>query len=158
MAYAPRPKAGVFAVRQAPYLLDNLRTALIGSGTMRHYQPQRDYLKLISTGGKGAVADKFGLRLDGAWLWRWKDQIDQKFMAKFASYPAMPKPALPIVSAKGMAAGAGRQTALRWLRGQGGGGRLCRSALAALPRPTRPMWSAAPAMMPPFCAMARGFR
>lgn len=101
MAFAPRPKAGVFAVRQSPILFHNLRAALSG-GAMRRYQPQRDYLKLVSTGGKGAVADKWGLRLDGPLLWRWKDRIDRTFMDKFADYPAMAAPDLPPERAEGL--------------------------------------------------------
>lgn len=80
LSHAPRPKAGVFAVREAPVLAANLRAAVLG-GAMQGYQPQRDYLKLISTGDKRAVADKWGLPLDGAWLWRLKDRIDRRFMA-----------------------------------------------------------------------------
>jgi selenide, water dikinase len=98
MAHAPRPKAGVFAVRQAPVLGHNLRAALTG-GTLRDYWPQQDYLKLISTGGKGAVADKFGLRAGGGWLWRIKDRIDRRFMAMFAPVPMLqPLPARPYVT------------------------------------------------------------
>jgi selenide,water dikinase len=94
MTHAPRPKAGVFAVRQAPVLFHNMRAALTGQ-RLRTYHPQRDYLKLVSTGGKGAVADKFGLRSGGAWLWHLKDHIDRKFMHKFTDYPAMPGAGLP---------------------------------------------------------------
>lgn len=102
MPFAPRPKAGVYAVRAAPILSHNLRVALAG-GRMRHFRPQRDYLKLVSLGDKRAVADKFGFRTGGAWLWRLKDDIDRKFMAKFADYPAMPKPQAPAQSVKGLA-------------------------------------------------------
>lgn len=94
LGYAPRPKAGVFAVREAPVLFHNLRATLTGA-PMRRFKPQRDYLKLVSTGGKGAVADKFGLRLDGRWLWRWKDRIDRRFMRMFHQLPQMPAPDLP---------------------------------------------------------------
>lgn len=82
MTHAPRPKAGVFAVRQAPFLLANLRAAT-GGGAWRAYQPQRDYLKLVSLGDKTALADKWGLPLEGRWLWRLKDGIDAKFMQQF---------------------------------------------------------------------------
>jgi selenide,water dikinase len=94
MGFAPRPKAGVFAVRQAPILYHNLR-AVLSDAPLRAFKPQRDYLKLISTGRKSAVADKLGLRLEGAWLWQWKDRIDRTFMAKFGAYPAMRHPSLP---------------------------------------------------------------
>lgn len=100
MAHAPRPKAGVFAVRQAPILTRNLRADLSG-GNRRDYAPQRDYLKLISTGRKRAVADKLGLRLEGDWLWRWKNRIDRTFMDRFHDLPAMPAPAQPPESAAG---------------------------------------------------------
>lgn len=102
MAHAPRVKAGVFAVRQAPVLLANLRAALAG-GRMRPYWPQRDYLKLITTGGRRAVADKAGMRAGGPWLWRLKDRIDRRFMAKFHHLPAMPAAALPAEMALGVA-------------------------------------------------------
>ena len=80
MMHAPRPKAGVFAVRQAPVLAANL--AAVSSGQpLRRYDPQQDYLKIISLGGKTALAEWRGLTLRGAWLWRWKDSIDRRFMA-----------------------------------------------------------------------------
>ncbi|MFN4155930.1 MAG: selenide, water dikinase SelD [Paracoccaceae bacterium] len=102
LTYAPRPKAGVFAVREAPFLLHNLRAAVSGA-RMRRYHPQRDYLKLVSMGGKVAVADKFGLRSGGGWLWGLKDRIDAQFMAKFADYPEMAPPVLPQPLATGLA-------------------------------------------------------
>jgi selenide, water dikinase len=96
MGFAPRPKAGVFAVRQAPVLLHNLRAAVSNiPSRMRNYSPQKDYLKLISTGSKNAVADKWGLPLDGRWLWRWKDRIDRRFIDRFHQLPAMAAPPDP---------------------------------------------------------------
>ena len=92
MSHAPRPKAGVFAVRQAPTLLANLRAAALGQPVTATYQPQRDYLKLVSTGARNAVADKWGLPLDGPALWRWKDRIDRKFMAMFHDMKPMAAP------------------------------------------------------------------
>jgi len=100
MTHAPRPKAGVFAVRQAPVLLANLRAALAGTD-WQEYQPQSDYLKLISMGGKRALAEKQGMPLSGALMWRWKDWIDQRFMRQFRELPAMQAPDLPKLRAKG---------------------------------------------------------
>ncbi|MGQ0610738.1 MAG: selenide, water dikinase SelD [Paracoccaceae bacterium] len=95
---APRPKAGVFAVRQAPVLLANLKAAVTG-GALRPYAPQGDYLKLISLGGKSALAEKWGLVARGAALWRQKDRIDRAFMDRFAPMP-MPPPALSGAAAR----------------------------------------------------------
>ncbi|MFG6581944.1 selenide, water dikinase SelD [Sulfitobacter sp. 1A12779] len=99
MEASPRPKAGVFAVRAAPVLHDNLRAALSG-GARRGFKPQRHYLKLISLGGKAAVAERNGLALGGALLWRWKDRIDRKFMDGLDDLPAMKTDALtgPVAS------------------------------------------------------------
>ena len=80
MMHAPRPKAGVFAVRQAPVIAANLAAATSGT-PLRRYEPQDDYLKIISLGGRTALVDWRGLTLRGAWLWRLKDRIDQRFMA-----------------------------------------------------------------------------
>jgi selenide,water dikinase len=102
MSFAPRPKAGVFAVRQAPILYHNAR-ALLSGDALRSYAPQRDYMKLVSLGGKRAVADKFGLRGGGEWVWRLKDRIDQQFMDKFATYPSMAAPVVPANAALGLA-------------------------------------------------------
>lgn len=88
LSHAPRPKAGVFAVREAPVLFDNLR-AHLSSGSLRDYRPQRDYLKLISLGGKEALAEKLGTARRGSILWRWKDRIDRKFMDQFDDLPDM---------------------------------------------------------------------
>ncbi|WP_347311409.1 selenide, water dikinase SelD [Defluviimonas sp. SAOS-178_SWC] len=138
MLHAPRPKAGVYAVRQAPVLLHNLGVALTGKGAMRRYRPQKDYLKLISTGGKGAVADKWGLPLDGAWLWRWKDRIDRKFMARFHDLPAMTAEPLPAIVAAGVAEEIGKGKPLCGGCGAKVGQADLKAALSGLPRPARP--------------------
>lgn len=94
LSHAPRPKAGVFAVRAAPVLRDNLRAVLSG-GRTRAFHPQRDYLKLVSLGKKSALAEKMGVTWSGPLLWRLKDRIDRKFMAQFAELPQMSLPQAP---------------------------------------------------------------
>lgn len=101
MTENPRPKAGVFAVRQAPVLLHNLRAVLSG-GVMREFRPQRDYLKLISQGKKSALAEKFGSAFQGPLLWKWKDHIDRKFMDQFDDLTQMKSAPLPRVTALGL--------------------------------------------------------
>ncbi|ARE81530.1 selenide, water dikinase [Roseovarius mucosus] len=100
LTHAPRPKAGVYAVRAAPVLRDNLRAVLSG-GTTRAFHPQRDYLKLISLGEKSALAEKMGMAFGGRLLWRLKDRIDRKFMVQFGDLPAMAAAEAPRLRALG---------------------------------------------------------
>jgi selenide,water dikinase len=95
LSHAPRPKAGVYAVREAPVLLHNLAAILTGTGKTKPYHPQKDYLKLISLGQKSALAEKWGRTISGPLLWRWKNRIDTKFMAMFQELPQMKPDPLP---------------------------------------------------------------
>jgi selenide, water dikinase len=82
----PRPKAGVFAVRQGKPLFNNLRSAILNEPLVK-YKPQRHYLSLIGT------ADGSGVAVRGRWVassplfWRWKEYIDRRFMARFVPEP-----------------------------------------------------------------------
>ncbi|TMV09650.1 selenide, water dikinase SelD [Ruegeria sediminis] len=131
----PRPKAGVYAVREAPILYHNLRAAL-GAGRMRRYVPQKDYLKLVSLGGKNALAERFGTALSGPLMWKWKDHIDQKFMNRFRDLPSMETPALPRQRAAGLPEALGDKPMCGGCGAKVGRGAL-RAALAALPGPDR---------------------
>jgi len=88
MVNHPLEKAGVFAVRQGPPLAENLRRAVEGRAP-KPYRPQRRWLALISTGNQYAVASRGALGFQGAWVWRWKDWIDRRFMRKFSQFPSM---------------------------------------------------------------------
>ncbi len=92
MVNYPLEKAGVFAVRQGPPLAENLRRAVEGRA-LKAYRPQRRWLALISTGDRFAVASRGAVGFQGAWVWRWKDWIDRRFMAKFSHFPAMERDA-----------------------------------------------------------------
>lgn len=78
----PLPKAGVYAVRQAPVLAHNLLASLSGDD-QKAYEPQSDFLKLITLGGQRALAEKWGVSFAGAWAWKLKNRIDQGFMDQF---------------------------------------------------------------------------
>jgi selenide,water dikinase len=75
----PRPKAGVFAVRQGPPLAENLRRVVLGQ-TPEPFVPQARYLSIIGTGDGHAVATRGSWAIEGAWVWRWKNHVDRKWM------------------------------------------------------------------------------
>ncbi|CAM9446539.1 unnamed protein product [Discosporangium mesarthrocarpum] len=95
MVNHPRPKAGVFAVRQGPPLSENLRRCLEGR-PLKPYTPQKAFLGLISTGDRYAVMSRGFLAMEGRALWDWKDHIDVTWMKKYQELPVMdPKVANP---------------------------------------------------------------
>ena len=90
----PLEKAGVFAVRMGRPLAENLRRVVEGRAPVA-YRPQRRWLALISTGDRNAVASRGWLGFRGAWVWRWKDWIDRRFMTKFSDFPDMSQASAP---------------------------------------------------------------
>ncbi|MBD2022526.1 selenide, water dikinase SelD [Leptolyngbya sp. FACHB-36] len=88
MVNHPRPKAGVFAVRQGKPLFDNLRRALQDQ-PLRPFRPQTHYLSLIGTGDESAIADWGSFGWESPLLWRLKDRIDRAFMRRFSHLPTM---------------------------------------------------------------------
>ena len=80
---APHARSGVYAVRAGPPLLANLRAAMHGQ-PLTAYRPQTRTLNLLSCGNRHAIAAWGGFSLEGAWVWRWKDRIDRRFVAAYA--------------------------------------------------------------------------
>ena len=78
----PRPRAGVYAVRQGPVLADNMLRLVRGKPLLQH-TPQRRFLSLLSLGSRNAVASRGLFCASGAWVWRWKNRIDRRFMEQF---------------------------------------------------------------------------
>ena len=107
----PRPKAGVFAVRQGPPLDKNIRRALLGKSLV-DFTPQKLFLGLITIGGKSAVLSYGnyafgGIGPVGERLWRWKDKIDRKWMKMYQEMPDMKEEA---IDASPLALAAGEET------------------------------------------------
>lgn len=80
--YPETPKAGVYAVRQAPVLAEGLRATLAGDEGPA-YEPQEGFLSLLNTAdGKALLRWKF-LVSWSRWAWWLKDWIDRRFMRKY---------------------------------------------------------------------------
>jgi pyridine nucleotide-disulfide oxidoreductase family protein len=94
------PKAGVFAVRAGPVLIENLTAFLQKQRKeqnynhqdndnsekeceMKAYSPQSDFLKLIVCGDGRALGLRFGQAFHGKWVMELKDKIDTNFMDLF---------------------------------------------------------------------------
>jgi selenide,water dikinase len=83
------------------------------------------------------VADKWGLRLDGPQVWRWKDRIDRRFMAQFNDLPVMPPAPLPATHAAGLKEALGTKPLCGGCGAKVGAADLA-AALGQLPAPVRP--------------------
>lgn len=113
-SFAPAlPKSGVYAVRQTAVLDANIRR-LVAGRPLKAYRPQRRTLSLLIRGDRSAVASRGPWFAAGAWVWRWKNRIDRRFMARFdrdlprpAAPPVSPEPAAPAMRCGGCAAKVG---------------------------------------------------
>ncbi len=128
------PKAGVYAVRQGPFIADNLRRVVAGR-PLRRYRPQSDFLTLLNLGDGKALGAKWGTSFEGRWVMTLKDRIDRKFMQKFQvlddggattdEFSRMDRTAMEAMLCGGCAAKAGQTTldrALGRLRDEFGSG------------------------------------
>ena len=79
----PRPKAGVFAVRQGKIIGHNLRRSLANQ-SLQVFKAQSRYLNLVSLGDRRAVANygEFAITTKPIQplLWHWKRTIDDSFV------------------------------------------------------------------------------
>ena len=102
----PRPKSGVYAVREGPVLAHNLSRQL-AERRPRRYRAQPRALAIISEGARSATATRGRFVVWGRAVWRWKDWIDRRFMARFrvpasalATEPAAVPRSLPASAAE----------------------------------------------------------
>ena len=75
-------KAGVYAVREGPFIAKNL-VSYINGEPLTEYVPQRSFLSLMMTGDGYCIGSKYGICFYGKWVWKLKDYIDKSFMNMF---------------------------------------------------------------------------
>ena len=83
---SPRPKAGVFAVRAGAMVRENVLNYSQGL-KLTEFELQTEFLGLISTGDKYAVASRGEQALEGEMFYKLKDAIDVTWMAGFQILP-----------------------------------------------------------------------
>lgn len=86
-------RSGVHAVRAGPVLADNLLASL-AARPLRPYQPRSRSLYLLACGPRYAILSWGRWSAQGAWVWRWKDWIDRRFVQRFAEAQPVPQAAL----------------------------------------------------------------
>ncbi len=85
--FGPRPlaKVGVYAVRQNPILLENLKRALAG-GRLVPFTPQTRFLLAFNMGDGTAIVSWKSVVFDGRLGFALKNFLDRRFMKKFQSF------------------------------------------------------------------------
>lgn len=78
----PLDKVGVYAVRQNPVLMHNVKARLEGR-KLQEFDPGPDYLLIFNLGGGIGVLKKKKLVFGGRLAFKIKDYIDRKFIKKF---------------------------------------------------------------------------
>lgn len=74
-------KVGVYAVREAPYLYNNLLNYLKGEA-LEAYVPQKRYLAIVSAGNRKGILQYGHFTMCNRFSWRLKRRIDVGFMEK----------------------------------------------------------------------------
>ncbi|TFE27551.1 FAD-dependent oxidoreductase [Cohnella luojiensis] len=81
-AYAPLPKSGVYAVKEAPVLWANLLHYFNGQRLV-NYHPHTPSLSLLSTGNREAFLIYGKVIFHSKWFWKLKNKIDSRFMRNY---------------------------------------------------------------------------
>jgi|SaaInlStandDraft_7_1057024.scaffolds.fasta_scaffold16235_3 NADH dehydrogenase FAD-containing subunit len=79
------PKAGVYAVREAPIVAENIMRIAEGQEKEKllEYQPQRDFMALLNLCDGVGIGTWKSLAFSGGWVWWLKNRIDSGFMQRF---------------------------------------------------------------------------
>lgn len=80
---SPLDKVGVYAVRQNPVLVHNVRAQLDGE-SLRVFDPGGSYLLIFNAGDGKGILHKSGISFSGPPAFWIKDYIDRKFIKRFS--------------------------------------------------------------------------
>ena len=83
LSKTPHTKNGVYAVRHADYLFNNLLATLFTDITAKPFKPQRRYLSLIDLSDGTAIAVKGAWSFHGRLMLWLKNRIDDRFVKQF---------------------------------------------------------------------------
>ena len=78
----PWPKSGVYAVRQAAVLSQNLQ-AFLYANPLKSFKPQKSALKLVNRGDGTAWGVWHEQLVGGKWVYEWKKQLDRRHVKKY---------------------------------------------------------------------------
>ena len=76
------PKVGVYAIRQAPVLCDNIES-YIRNKPLRRFKPQTQFLSILNSAHKTAILQWRGVTMSGRLPYLIKDAIDRRFMRRY---------------------------------------------------------------------------
>lgn len=76
------PKAGVYAMRQAPVLWKNLQRFL-SNEPLVEFRPQSSVMRILSCGDGTAIFDYKGISAHAGWAWSLKKWFDQGWVRQF---------------------------------------------------------------------------
>lgn len=80
----PLDKAGVYAVREASVLFNNI-SSFLDEEPLETFEPGKGYLMILNTGDKTGILKKGRYVFEGKAAFILKDYIDRRFMKKFRS-------------------------------------------------------------------------
>ncbi|AKG04870.1 hypothetical protein AAV35_008675 [Salimicrobium jeotgali] len=76
------PKNGVFAIKEAPVLWENLKRHA-GNEELLAFRPPKKYMAILSTGNRQGLLTYGNVMIHGKWCFTLKHFIDSRFMKKY---------------------------------------------------------------------------
>ncbi|MDF1618746.1 FAD-dependent oxidoreductase [Petrocella sp. FN5] len=75
-------KIGVYAIKEAPILWENIKRKARGD-LLKKYKPQKKYLSIVTLGNRRGILSYNKMVFTGKWPWYLKDWIDRRFINRY---------------------------------------------------------------------------